>query len=277
MHCRRARVVLIDQGILVPETWDELSLLETRRARAHDPNVGSMSLTICPTVNCNFRCTYCYQHHVGRLMSADVQDRLIAFLNRQQPVVSSLFVTWFGGEPLLGFDVIQQLTPRLRALVPDAAYSAHIITNGSLLTRDISTRLVDLGVESAQVTLDGPRTRHKERRPLARGQSTFDRILEHLREADPRLAFLFASIPTVATRTKLRICSISLTMRAWRARSGVLRAGDGIHRRLRRHRGALPGGQRMVTIERAAAACGDGARLRNRGIAGVAHRNVYRR
>jgi len=189
VHCRRARVVLIDQGILVPETWDELSLLETRRARAHDPNVGSMSLTICPTVNCNFRCTYCYQHHVGRLMSADVQDRLIAFLNRQQPVVSSLFVTWFGGEPLLGFDVIQQLTPRLRALVPDAAYSAHIITNGSLLTRDISTRLVDLGVESAQVTLDGPRTRHNERRPLAGGQSTFDRILEHLREADPRLRF----------------------------------------------------------------------------------------
>lgn len=184
-----ARQVLIDQGILIPETWDELSLLEARRARAHDPNVGSMSLTICPTVNCNFRCTYCYQHHVGRLMSAEVQDRLIAFLNRQQPPVSSLFVTWFGGEPLLGFDVIERLTARLRALVPEGAYSAHIITNGSLLTREISSRLVDLGVESAQVTLDGPRARHNERRPLAGGQSTFDRILDHLRSADARLRF----------------------------------------------------------------------------------------
>lgn len=184
-----AKQVLIDQGILIPESWDELSLLEARRARAHDPNVGSMSLTICPTVNCNFRCTYCYQHHVGKLMPMQVQDRLIAFLNRQQPAVDSLFVTWFGGEPLLGFDVIERLTPRLRALVPDGAYSAHIITNGSLLTSDISTRLVDLGVESAQVTLDGARARHNERRPLAGGQSTFDRILEHLRGADPRLRF----------------------------------------------------------------------------------------
>ena len=182
-----AKQVLIDQGILIPESWDELSLLEARRARAHDPNVGSMSLTICPTVNCNFRCTYCYQHHVGRLMSADVQDQLIAFLNRQQPPVTSLFVTWFGGEPLLGFDVIDGLTPRLRALVPDGAYSAHIITNGSLLTPEISTRLVDLGVESAQVTLDGPRERHNGRRPLAGGQPTFDRILDHVRRADSRL------------------------------------------------------------------------------------------
>ncbi len=184
-----ARQVLIDQGILIPESWDELSLLEARRARAHDPNAGSMSLTICPTVNCNFRCTYCYQHHVGKLMPAHVQDRLIAFLDRQQPAVGSLFVTWFGGEPLLGFDVIDRLTARLRALVPDGSYSAHIITNGSLLTPGISTRLVDLGVESAQVTLDGPRARHDERRPLAGGQPTFDRILEHLRSADPRLRF----------------------------------------------------------------------------------------
>jgi uncharacterized protein len=184
-----ARQVLIDQGILIPDSWDELSLLEARRARAHDPNVGSMSLTICPTVNCNFRCTYCYQHHVGRLMSPDVQDRLLAFLLRQRPAVTSLFVTWFGGEPLLGFDVIEELTPRLRALVGEGAYSAHVITNGSLLTQAISTRLVDLGVESAQVTLDGPRTRHDERRPLAGGQSTFDRILENLRTADRRLRF----------------------------------------------------------------------------------------
>jgi uncharacterized protein len=185
---REAKQVLIDQGILVPDSWDERSLLEARRELAHDPNVGSMSLTICPTVNCNFRCTYCYQHHVGKLMSADVQDSLIGFLRRQQPPVSSLFVTWFGGEPLLGFDVIERLTPRLRTLAPDA-YSAHIITNGSLLTREISARLVDLGVESAQVTLDGPRTRHNERRPLAGGQSTFDRILENLCAADRRLRF----------------------------------------------------------------------------------------
>ena len=184
-----AKQVLIDQGILIPEGWNELSLLEARRARAHDPNVGSMSLTICPTVNCNFRCTYCYQHHVGRLMSGEVQEHLISFLNRQQPPVTSLFVTWFGGEPLLGFDVIERLTPRLRALVPDGAYSAHIITNGSLLTPGISTQLIDLGVESAQVTLDGPRDRHNERRPLAGGQSTFDRILDHLRRADSRLRF----------------------------------------------------------------------------------------
>jgi uncharacterized protein len=183
------RGVLEDQGILVPEAWDERALLEERRAMAHDPNVGSMSLTICPTVNCNYRCTYCYQHHVGKWMPDGVQDRLVSFLERQQPAVGSLWVTWFGGEPLLALPVIERLTRLLRALVPEQAYGAHIITNGSLLTPDVSERLVELGVESAQITLDGPRELHDRRRPMASGEPTFDRILRHLREADPRLRF----------------------------------------------------------------------------------------
>jgi uncharacterized protein len=186
---QEVRQLLHDQGILVPESWDELAILERRRDLAHDPRSGHMSLTLCPTVNCNYRCTYCYQRHVGTLMSAAVQDRLCAFLEQQDPPVSSLSIVWFGGEPLLGFAVIERLTPRLRAMVAADAYSAHIITNGSLLTPEVSTRLVGLGVDSAQITLDGPRDIHDTRRPGAGGQPTFDRILANMASADPRLAF----------------------------------------------------------------------------------------
>ncbi len=183
------RTTLRDQGILIPESWDELAILEQRRALGHDPLAGGMSLTICPTVNCNYRCTYCYQRHVGRLMSDAVQDRLVAFVSEQTPPVSSLWITWFGGEPLMGLSVIERLTPILRALVPDDAYGAHIITNGSLVTPEVSTRLIDLGIESAQITLDGPREVHDVRRPAAGGQPTFDRILTNMAGADRRLRF----------------------------------------------------------------------------------------
>lgn len=183
------RQMLYDQGVLVPESWDELAILERRRLLAHDPRSGHMSLTICPTVNCNYRCTYCYQRHVGTLMPPVVQDRLCGFLAEQEPAVSSLSIVWFGGEPLLGLSVIERLTPQLRAIVDRDAYSAHIITNGSLLTPDVSTRLVELGIDSAQITLDGPRDIHDVRRPGAGGQPTFNRILTNMAAADRRLDF----------------------------------------------------------------------------------------
>lgn len=181
------RQTLLDQGVLVPEALDERDLLARRRALAKDPSFGAMALTLCPTVNCNYRCTYCYQKHLGRLMSDDVQDRLLAFLDEQNPAVSSLSITWFGGEPLLGLPVIERLAPHLRARVPDDTYHAHIITNGWLLTPDTSRRLIELGITTAQVTLDGPREVHDQRRPLAGGAPTFDRILSHLEQADRRL------------------------------------------------------------------------------------------
>ena len=176
-------------GILVPEEWDEHALLEQRSILAHDPNQGPLNLTICPTINCNYRCTYCYQEHVGTLMSEEVQDRLLSLIDNQEPPVTSLNITWFGGEPLLGRSVIERLAPLLRERVADDAFSAHMISNGWLLTPDVSEWLVEIGVTSVQITLDGPRDVHNKRRPKLGGQATFDRILENLSGADPRLNF----------------------------------------------------------------------------------------
>ncbi len=178
---------LVDQAILVPAAWDELELVEQRRLHAKTVVRGSLQLTVCPTVNCNYRCVYCYQKHVGRLMPEEVQDALDAFLDAQTPAVDELRITWFGGEPLLGLDrVIEPLTERFRARVGER-YSARMISNGWLLTPQVSERLVELGVESVQVTLDGPRAVHDERRPLAGGGGTFDRILANLRGCHPDL------------------------------------------------------------------------------------------
>jgi uncharacterized protein len=180
--------LLVDAAILVDEQSDERSLVARRREREQRPT-GSMGLTICPTVNCNYRCVYCYQKHVGKLMPDTVQDLLLAFIDRQDPPVERLFVTWFGGEPLLGLPVIERLTAQLRARLPGDRYAASMVSNGWLLTADTSARVADLGVGRIQITLDGPRDVHNTRRPLAGGQPTFDRILTNLRDADPRLRF----------------------------------------------------------------------------------------
>ncbi|MDO4538901.1 MAG: SPASM domain-containing protein, partial [Coriobacteriales bacterium] len=90
----------------------------------------------------------------------------------------------FGGEPLMGPEIIESLSGRLMALceVRGVAYSACIISNGYLLTQDIVDMLVRVKVDNFQVTLDGLGAMHDATRHLAGGGPTFERIVSNLRE-----------------------------------------------------------------------------------------------
>ena len=96
-------------------------------------------------------------------------------------------MTWYGGEPLLGQDRLDRLSVAFleRTAAAGVDYSASIVTNGYLLTPETATRLRELGVRSAQITLDGPPETHNRMRPLVSGRPTFDVILDNIeRSAD---------------------------------------------------------------------------------------------
>ncbi len=175
-----------EQGVLIPEGFDELEYLKQQHEQAKFVPTEVLSLTICPTLNCNFRCTYCYQSHPAGVMAEDIQDRIVEYVKNYSPPLKQLFVTWFGGEALLQLAVLERLTDRFLAL--PAEYSGSVITNGSLLSSKVSRRLVQLKVTWAQITLDGPREVHDARRPMAGNQPSFDKILGNVAEADPGLA-----------------------------------------------------------------------------------------
>jgi uncharacterized protein len=121
-------------------------------------------------------------------MSRAVQERVVRFVEEHVPAVTSLSVTWFGGEPLLALPVIERLSSQLADRARGRYdYHASIVTNGYLLAPDTARLLADLHVTNIQITLDGPRDVHDKRRPLASGAPTFDRIVGHIAAADPRL------------------------------------------------------------------------------------------
>jgi uncharacterized protein len=175
-----------EQGVIIPETFDELDYFRQQHDQAKFVPSNILGLTICPTMNCNFRCTYCYQHHPSGIMAQDIQDRIVRYVKHHSPPLEKLSVTWFGGEPLLELPIIERLTERF--LLLSAGYDASIITNGSLLSGKVSRRLVDLRVTWAQITLDGPSEVHDARRPMAGKHPTFNNILNNIAEADPGLA-----------------------------------------------------------------------------------------
>lgn len=180
--------MLHEGGFVLDDTVDEHARLRAER-EAERLSTAHMALTICPTLDCNFGCPYCFEGDVKpqERMQPDTMEAIIRFIHHlRTPNTHSLAVTWFGGEPLLGLPQIEQLTARLRADVLDPLgwrYSASIITNGYGLTRKIATKLVALDIRQAQVTLDGTAPYHDARRFRKGGHPTFERIVRNLEES----------------------------------------------------------------------------------------------
>jgi len=139
-----------------------------------------LGLTVCPTSRCNFRCPYCFEASQadGATMSPETVDRLIAFIASYKDA-RTLSLTWYGGEPTLAWDVVEDVTARVQAL--DIEYAgAGLVTNGYLLSAEKIARLSDLQIDSIQITLDGPPEVHDGRRVLAGGGPTYARILANV-------------------------------------------------------------------------------------------------
>lgn len=179
------REALIEGHFLVEEEEDELVRLkaETMRDRFR---TDQLHLTIAPTLDCNFRCDYCYEEHLRVTMSRPVQEALLHWVEQKAGTLADLFVCWFGGEPLLprAGEVVEKLSQDFQRLAARRGieYQAQLVTNGWFLDRSRMQRLAELGVVSVQVTLDGPPAIHDQRRILAGGQGTFERILKNLKE-----------------------------------------------------------------------------------------------
>jgi uncharacterized protein len=93
-------------------------------------------------------------------------------------------VSWVGGEPLVAFDILEELTDRFLELCSkyDCQYSHYLTTNGVLLNEEIIEKLTKGAAPMVriQITLDGPRDIHDAKRKDKTGISTYDRIIEKL-------------------------------------------------------------------------------------------------
>ena len=177
------------RGILVD--FDELAALDAAACPGAQ-HFDTVSLTICPTLACNFDCPYCFEHHRSSgVMQEDVMLDTVKLAERmiQSAGADTLSITWYGGEPLLAPQVIRQLSRMLIDLTEAMGihYDASIITNGYLLDEANVRLLEEARVTSAEITLDGIGRTHDASRRLKNGNATFDVIAGNL--SRPHLPF----------------------------------------------------------------------------------------
>lgn len=182
-NLQRLKEALIREEFLVPDDLDELHAVVARR-RARQMQVGGLNLTIAVTLACNFRCIYCYEDHPVEHMSRATAQALLRFARERLPHGTSLYVTWFGGEPLLNVPVIELLSRGLMRICEqkECSYGAYMVTNGYRLTAAMARRLAELGIKDFQVSIDGERETHDRQRPLASGRGMFEVLMRNVRE-----------------------------------------------------------------------------------------------
>jgi uncharacterized protein len=142
-----------------------------------------LELIVLPTEKCNFRCVYCYEDFAIGRMKRETLDALKALIRRRADDLDTLYLSWFGGEPLLARDVVLEVSRFAADCAsdrPGLAYRAGITTNAYLLDAGLFATLVAAGVQDYQISLDGPAEIHDRSRVLAGGGGSFDRIWNNL-------------------------------------------------------------------------------------------------
>ena len=181
-------------GFVQDDEADEQKMLKFAY-NSNKYNRLGIGFTVAPPLRCNFACTYCYEQSresqdkrdgQNAFMPEKVQQELLKYIERAAKTVKGVFITWYGGEPLLGKEIIFDLTQKIIAITEEnkIGYSAGMITNGYLLAKDpdMVQKLKDSHIKSFQITLDGPPEVHNIRRML-KGDSgpTFDQVLEGIK------------------------------------------------------------------------------------------------
>lgn len=139
------------------------------------------------TENCNFRCKYCIyneQSDYFRNFSAKNMDveTIKKALNYIIPLAKGLLVIGFyGGEPLVRFDLIEETVNYVNMHKPkDLKIKYALTTNLSLMTRERAEFFANLEDCTITCSIDGPKIIHDNFRVSANNEGTFDKTIEGL-------------------------------------------------------------------------------------------------
>ena len=105
-------------NFLIEDDVDELDVLRYQQQSTRY-NSSYLGLTIAPTLGCNFRCVYCYEkeHDDIHFMREDVQKDLLRLIEEKCKKLDLLSVAWYGGEPLLAFDLVKSLSKKFIEII----------------------------------------------------------------------------------------------------------------------------------------------------------------
>ena len=151
-------------------------------------NAPIKSMCINISHDCNLRCEYCFAAkgdfgHGRCLMSAETAKKAIDFIIENSGTRHNLEVDFFGGEPLMNFDVVKQTVEYARSI--EKQYNKNfrftITTNGLLLDSE-NTEYINREMSNVVLSLDGRKEVNDRLRVTPNGKGCFDVIVPKYQE-----------------------------------------------------------------------------------------------
>ena len=132
---------------------------------------------------CNLNCSYCFasqgKYHGERaLMSFEVGKHALDFLIENSGTRRNLEVDFFGGEPLMNFDVVKKLVEYARSIEKEKGknFRFTLTTNGVLVDDDVID-FANKEMSNVVLSLDGRKEVHDRYRVDYQGRGSYDTIV----------------------------------------------------------------------------------------------------
>src|SRR5262249_42965760 len=140
-----------------------------RRAQNPLPGFPLQTLVLNLTNQCNLSCEYCYEYGADKVATPEGKPKFMDFetakasvdLLLSQVMGRNVGITFFGGETLMNFPLLQQVVAYANERMAGQPGSIHysLTTNATLLT----PRIIDFLCENrigVTVSMDGPKETH---------------------------------------------------------------------------------------------------------------------
>ena len=136
--------------------------------------------TILTTTNCNARCFYCYAEGCAKInMSPETAEKTADYII-QNSGGKAVTISWFGGEPLLNWPVIDIILQKLSEA--GIEYHSRMTSNGYLFGSELTAKAAGLWkCRSVQITLDGSEEVYNRSKAYVNSSgSPFERVLSNI-------------------------------------------------------------------------------------------------
>ena len=169
---------LVTNNILTDNNEDDFLKYKASIMRMRSQRTG-MHLTLAPTMDCCFRCHYCFEKYKEKkYMTPEVMDRITKYVTSCSDL-KNIKITWFGGEPLMAVPQIEEFYDKFSAVWKEPVNS-NIITTGYHIDKEAVRVMKKVGITFVQITLDGMKKTHNEVKHLASGEDVFERVISNI-------------------------------------------------------------------------------------------------
>jgi len=178
-----------NNGYLQPCNIKKMQFYESHEQMIEDIKHKIPQLTLEVTQNCNFRCTYCVysenyptrRNHKNKNMYWETALNAIKIFMQNSLKANIKNISFWGGEPLLNFDLINKVVNYIKKRYPDENMNYSFTTNGSFFNDETIEFLIKHNFKLL-ISIDGPKHINDKYRVDVKGNGTFDRVMQGMQK-----------------------------------------------------------------------------------------------